>query len=163
MRSDVRLSESVERGIGFPARLEPWRRGRPVPQIGRREISADPFDLRFGQAQSVRIAFCEFRLDGDAHGLRPFFMDEDFDARFELVVAAAFDIVDPDDRLRVGEKIGRRQKISDLMADHRGASEAAADINSEAGLTGIVSHELVADIVHLNGGPIMCGAQTRRS
>ena len=81
-------------------------------------------------------------------------MDEDFDARLELVVASSVHVVDAQDRLGIGEQILFRQEVADLLAEHRGAAHAAADIDGKAQLARLVPPHVIADVVELDRRPI---------
>ena len=54
-------------------------------------------------------------------------VDEDLDARLELVVAASVEVVDAQDGRAVGEQLGFGQEVADLLGHHRRAALAAAD------------------------------------
>ncbi len=69
-------------------------------------------------------------------------MDEDLDARLVFVVAAAFQVVDAQDRRRVGEQILFGQEVADLLGDHRCAPLAAADIDDKAKFALVVLDQL---------------------
>ena len=77
-------------------------------------------------------------------------MDEDLDARLELVVAASVHVVDAEDRLGIGEQVLLRQEVADFSAEHRSAAHAAADIDREAELARVVPLHLVADVMKLD-------------
>ena len=82
-------------------------------------------------------------------------MQQDLDARLVFVVAPAFEVVDAQDRLGIGEQVALRQEIADLTANKRGAAEPAADIDGEAELALPVAHDLQADVVGLDDGAVV--------
>ena len=89
-------------------------------------------------------------------------VDEDLDARLVLVVAAAVQVVDAQDRLEIGEQILLGQEVADLLADHRRAAHAAADIDGEAELARRRSRfTSQADVVELDRGAVVLGAGHR--
>ncbi len=104
---------------------------RPFGQSRRREIGADAVDLGLRQGQRFVSVIGEFRLHLGANGVGAFLMHQDLDARPIFIVAAAFEIIDPQNRVGIGEEIGLRQEVADLMRDQGGAPEAAANIDEK--------------------------------
>ena len=88
-------------------------------------------------------------------GLDPELVDEDLDPRLVLVVAPAFEIVDPEDRLQIGEQFGPGQEVADDLADHRRPPEPAADHHPIADLAGLVADDAEADIVDADRRPVL--------
>ncbi len=88
-------------------------------------------------------------------------MHQDLDARLVLVVATAIEVVNAQDRFRIGQKIGLRQEVAHLAADHRRAAETAADEDDKARLALVVAGQLQADIVDLHGGAVVRRAGDR--
>ena len=64
----------------------------------------------------------------------PFSWTKNFYPRLEFIVAPSFEIIDPENRIGVGEEIGLRQEVADLMPDQGRAAQAAADIDGKAHL-----------------------------
>ena len=85
-------------------------------------------------------------------------VQEDLDARLELVVAPAFHVVDAQDRLDVAEKIALGQEFAHLAADEGRPAEAAADIDGKAELALFVAHDLEPDVVRLDDRAVMRSA-----
>ena len=77
-------------------------------------------------------------------------MQQDLDARLVFVVAAAFEIVDAQDRLAIAQQIALGQEVAHLLADDRRAAEAAADIDRKAQFAALVAHDLQADVMGLD-------------
>ena len=50
------------------------------------------------------------------------------------------------------------QPLADNRADHRGAAQAAAGENLAADLPAGVGHQFHADVVGVNGGPVLGGS-----
>ncbi len=96
-----------------------------------------------------------FRLDRLAERRLALLVDEDLDARLELVVAPAFEIVDAQDRVDVAQQVALGQEVADLLGDERRAAEAAADIDGEAEFAARVAHDLQADVMRLDGGAVV--------
>ena len=71
------------------------------------------------------------------------------------VVAAAFEVVDAQDRFEIAEQILLRQELADHVTDHRRAAEAATDQHLETDFAGGVAHQVQADVVHLRRGAIL--------
>jgi hypothetical protein len=88
-------------------------------------------------------------------------VDEDLDSRLVLVVAPALEIVDPEDRLQIGEQLRLGQERADQLADHRRPPQPAADEHLVADLAHLVPHDAQADIVDADRGPILGGAGHR--
>ena len=124
-------------------------------KLGQGEESAEPLDFPRRQVERLGVAGGEFGLDRLAERLDALLVDEDLDARLELVVAPAFQIVDAQDRFDVAEQVALRQEVADLAADHRRSAEAAADIDGKADLAGVVANHLQADVVGLDHRPVM--------
>ena len=100
-------------------------------------------------AGAVSRAAGEFSLDQLAELLRPERLHQDLDARLVDVVAAAFQVVDAQDRFEIREQILLRQELADHVADDRRAAEAAAHDHLEADCSGRVAHQVQADVVHV--------------
>ena len=96
-------------------------------QWQRREIGIDARKLRCRQINRRLVELRPLRLDLAGEFLRADLAHENLDARLVLVVAAAFEVVDANDRLAVGEQVLDRQEVAHLAGDHRGAAEAAAE------------------------------------
>ena len=103
-----------------------------------------------GRSSSSAVARGELRLDLLAQRLEALLVQQDLDARLELVVAPAFEIVDAQDRLDIAEQVALGQELAHLAADERRAPEAAADIDGKAELARVVAHDLKADVVRLD-------------
>ena len=127
-------------------------------KLGRREESAKPRELLFWKIQRVRIAGGEFRLHLLAQRLEALLVHQNFDARLELVVAPPFEIIDPQDRLDVGQQVAFGQEIADLAPDHRRSPKSPADIDRKAEFARLVAHDLQSDVMRLDHRPIMRGA-----
>ncbi len=113
MRRDILPNETGEIRVFGHAFGDRARLRRPRRQIGQGEIGTDPVDFRLRQGQHRRLA-AKFRFDRRAHFLGAFLVHQDLDAGLEFVVAAAFEIVDAQNRIRIGEEIG-------LSAGNRGS------------------------------------------
>ncbi len=88
-------------------------------------------------------------------------VNEDLDARLVLVVASAFEIVDAQDRVRVGEQIRLRQKFTNSMRNQRRTALSSTNIYGESDVAVGVPDDLVADVMHLDRRAIMGGAVYR--
>ena len=82
-------------------------------------------------------------------------MDENFDPRLIFVVAATMQIVNAQNRFKVRENILFQNKVADLFGDHRRAAKPTPYINLKAKRPFRVFLDLEANVMHLNGGPVM--------
>ena len=155
MRHDVRLEELGELRILAASAFDPLVGRRARRERRRGEIGGDALDLFGRQFERRAAARREFSLDRLAQRLEALLVQQDLDARLVLVVAPAFEIVDAQDRLGIGEQITLRQEIARLVADERRAAEPAADIDGEAELARVVAHDLQADVVRLDDGAVV--------
>src|SRR6202045_3034195 len=89
----------------------------------------------------------ELGLDLGAYDVRAFLVDENFYTRLEFIVAPSFEIIDPENCIGVGEEIGLRQEVADLMRDQGSAAQTAADVYGKADLAGGILVGLMADAV----------------
>src|ERR1700731_2066766 len=103
----------------------------------------------------------ELGLDLGANDVRALLVDENFYTRLEFIVAPSFEIIDPENGIGVGEEIGLRQEVADLMRDQGGAAQTAADVYGKADLAGGILDDLIADVVHPYRGTILGGAIDR--
>ena len=93
----------------------------------------------------LEIRRCEIRFDGGKHLLvdarelgadegkaffdpsadviDPMFVHGDFDACLVFVVASPEQVVDGDDRLKIGQQVFLREKVLKHFPDHRGAAQ----------------------------------------
>ena len=88
-------------------------------------------------------------------------MHEDLDARLVFVVAPAEAVIDPQDRLEIGEQIGARQKGAHGLADEGRAAEAAADDDLIARLALLIGVNAQADVVEFDRRAILFRAAHR--
>src|SRR5690606_38716904 len=82
-------------------------------------------------------------------------LDQDLDARLPLVVAPAIAVVHAHDGLDVVEQLVPGQELAHHGADDRRAAHAAAGLDGEAHLAGVVAHRLHADVVPAGGGAVL--------
>ena len=82
-------------------------------------------------------------------------MDQDLDARLVLVVPPALEIVDPHDGVDIGQEVLFGQEVADGCGDERGAAEPASDEDPEADPARLALHHLQADVVDLDGRPVV--------
>ena len=160
-RGDVPRDEPGEAVVVRGAARGPFRDRRAVLEVGQGEIGGDARDLGRGQGERLVGARGELRFDGVADRLKPLFVHEDLDAGLVLVVAAAFEIVDAENGVRVGEEIGLRQEVADAVRDQRRAALAAADEHREPDLARRIAHDLIADVVDLDRRAVVRGAGQR--
>ncbi len=118
------------------------------------EELADTLNFSFGQRRRAVLQVRPFGLDALGEYFWRQRLDQDLDARLELVVAAAVSVVDPQDRIEVAQQVLPRQEFVDEAADDRRPAKAATDRNAEAQLARIVLHRFQADIVHLDRSAI---------
>src|SRR5207302_3393654 len=122
---------------------------RPRRQRRWGEVAADAEDLLRGQRQRAILDARPFLLDLAADLVGARLVDEDLDARLELVVAPAEQVVDAQNRLDVRKEIVLRQEVADLVRDHRRAAETAADVDGEAEVARRVALQVQADAMDL--------------
>ena len=67
-------------------------------------------------------------------------------------------VVDPQDRLQIGQQIALGQKLADDVAQQRGTPQPTADQHPKADLASLVAGQIQADIVDLSGGAVVTGA-----
>jgi hypothetical protein len=123
-------------------------------EVGRREVARDPLDLGGRKGQRLSAKLGELRLDRTRDLRRAHLVDQDLDARLVLVVPSAFEVVDAEDGLAVGEQVGLREEVAHLPRHHRRPSLAAADPDREAERARGVALEVEADVMHLDGGAV---------
>mmetsp|Transcript_4930 Transcript_4930/g.17645 ORF Transcript_4930/g.17645 Transcript_4930/m.17645 type:complete len:489 (+) Transcript_4930:2631-4097(+) len=90
--------------------------------------------------------------------LLPFGLDEDLDAGLVEVVAAAGEVVDPDDGFQVDQDLLPGHEGVDLDTRDRRAAHAAADEDLEADLAGRVLLQLQADVMPAYGRAVLGSA-----
>jgi hypothetical protein len=88
-------------------------------------------------------------------------LHQDLDARLVDVVAAPVTVIEPQDRLDVGEHVPPRQELANHLADDRRAAHAAAHDHADADLALRVLHHVKADVVQERGGAIAFGTRER--
>ena len=86
-----------------------------------------------------------------------FGLDQNFDAGFVFVVAAAPAVVDTHHGFEVIHDVLPRQELADHHAVDRGAAHAATHQHLEANLACIVLDDLQAHVVPANGGAVLKG------
>ena len=86
-------------------------------QLRWSEIGADAIDFVLRQGERVVAMIGELGLDLGANDVCAFLVDENFYPRLEFIVAPPFEIIDPENCIGVGEEIGLRQEVADLMPD----------------------------------------------
>ena len=150
MGADILVEPQGEVGIAAvdlvaEAGLERWRRevGRDAIELGARHVGVVGQDL------------LPLGLDLAGEFLGAEVMDEDLDALLVDVVAARPAIPHAQRRLAIAEQVVDRQERADQRGDERGAAHAAADIDLEAELAGVVLHQFEADIVQADRGAIL--------
>ena len=133
--ADVVADPAVEGRIGEARALQRRRSRRAAPHRraarNRRRCGGPPPPA--GCSTPWRFASNSASISSAMVSM-PRLVDEDLDARLVLVVAPSVHVVDAQDRLRIGEQILLRQEVADLLAEHRRAAHAAADIDGEAEL-----------------------------
>ncbi len=77
-------------------------------------------------------------------------LDEDFDAGLVLVVAPAVAVIDPQDRVKVGQQVAPMQKFPDHVSDDRRAAHTTADVNTKPYVAAGIFYCLQPDIVDLD-------------
>jgi hypothetical protein len=83
-------------------------------------------------------------------------VDEDLDARLVLVVAAAIEVVDAQDRLEIGEQVLLRQEVLDLLGRSSACGPAAADIDRRSrSRRPVILRRLQADVVEPDRGAVI--------
>src|SRR5688500_9250535 len=85
--------------------------------------------------------------------VRAALLEQDLDARLVDVVAPPVAVVDPQDRLEVGEEVRPREELADDHADHRRPPEAAAYQHAKTNLIGLF-YGMKANVVHADRRPI---------
>ncbi len=118
------------------------------------EELADALHFGFGQGGGAVFQVRPLGVDALGEHFRRQRLDQDLDARLELVVAAAVTVVNPQDGIEVAQQVLPRQEFVDEAADDRRPAEAATDRNAEAQLACIVLHRFQADIVHFDRSAI---------
>ena len=161
MRHHILRGKAGKRGIGCFAFFESKGHGLARGQSRQGEIGADAVDFRLRQGQGAVAMLGKLGLDLGANNIGAFLMHQDLDARLVFVIAPPFEIIDAENGIGVGEKIGFRQEVADLMRNHGSAAEAAADIDGKAHLAFRVLDDLIADVMHFNRGAILGGAIDR--
>ncbi|AID86653.1 hypothetical protein P797_27295 [Pseudomonas aeruginosa VRFPA04] len=155
----VRLD--VARGPAGEGRI--GRTGAAVGQlaVGRRQVVrqyealGDPLALLGSQLRRAVAQVLPLFLHLAGESLDAQRLDQDLDPRLVLVVAPAVAVVDPQDRLDVGQQVLPGQVVADHLAEHRRASQAAADQDPQAQLAGVgVAVKVQADVVHLHRGAV---------
>ncbi len=149
----VACHPAIERAIGRAQRSL----GRPALKGRRGKIRLDALDLLLGQLERAVADARPLFLDLGTEGLRAHLVHKDLDARLVLVVAAAMQIVHAQNRLEVAEQILFRQLVADLFGDQRCAALAAADVDGKAQTAISEPLQMQADVVHLDGGPVVLG------
>ena len=134
MRRHILRGEAGKRGIGCFSLFESKGRCRARGQGRRGEIGADAIDFRLRQGQRATAMIGKLGLDLGANNVGAFLVHQDFYARLVFVIAPPFEIIDAKNGIGVGEEIGFRQEVADLMRDHGRAAEAAADKDGKAHL-----------------------------
>src|SRR5690606_10122690 len=81
-------------------------------------------------------------------------VDEDLDARLELVVAAPVAVVDAHDALEIGEQVLVLDEIAAELRDHGGAAKTAADPDLPADDAVGIAGRAQADVVELDRGAV---------
>ena len=115
-----------------------------------REIGGDARQFFGRQLQSARsLDFVEFARHAFAHFLGADRVDQDFDALFVDVVAAAVLIVDAQHRFQISQDIFARHELGHHMCNIRRASHAAAGMNAITGFSRRVLHDLHSHIVDI--------------
>ena len=90
--------------------------------------------------------------------LLPLGLHQDLDARLVLVVAPAGQVVGADHGLDVVEQLVPGQELAHHAADDRRAAHAAAHLDGETHLAGVVAQRLQANVVPGGGGAVFGGA-----
>src|SRR5204862_7476650 len=134
---------------------------RPARQLLERrgcEIGADALKLAlldFGRSLgTARI----FGLDLGLEFLRAELVDQDLDARLELIVASSIEIVDAHDGLEIADELVLGQEVAHRDADDRRSPLAAPDDHFPAALVPVVEMKPEADVMYLDRGAVMGGA-----
>src|SRR6516225_11248309 len=135
---------ALEVALGRPQRCL----GGSVLECRRREVSADPPDLVFGQPQRAVADAPPLLFHLGAEASRADLVHKDLNASLELVVTAAVQIVDAQHRLEIAQEIGLGQFVANALGDDGRAPLAAADENGKAETPVCKTLELKTDVVH---------------
>ena len=132
-----------------------------VSSAGRGEAGADAFDDLGRQGELRTRQAGELFLDLGLELVDAQLVDQDLDARLVDVVAPAVLVIDAQDRFQIGREVLFRHPLADQLADEGGAAQAAADIEGEADLAGLVPLGDHADVVGADRGAVAVGPHDR--
>ena len=151
---------SRERGVRGLRGLE--ARGIHERPVGRRlEVRAQGVDLVGFERRDVAPGDAPFGLDAPAELLDAERVHQDLDAGLVLVVPPPLQVVDPHDRLEVGQEVAAGKELPQHLADDRRAPQSAAGQHLEAERPLAVPDQPQADVVDLGGGAVAPGAGHR--
>ncbi len=127
-------------------------------QTGIAKKALDPFDFgsRCIDAQGQHMPMLGLHLTGEF--LRAGFQHQDLDARLVDVIAPAKAVINAQNGFGIAQELAGRQKFADQRPHDGRPPHAAANIHLEAKFTVRVAHQLVTDIVQLDGGAIRVGS-----
>ena len=95
------------------------------------EELADALHFGFGQRGWAVFQVRPLGVDALGEYFRRQRLDQNLDARLELVVAAAVTVVNPQDGIEVAQQVLPRQEFVDEAADDRRPAKAATDRNAK--------------------------------
>src|SRR5262249_38485688 len=87
--------------------------------------------------------------------LRPELVNQDLDARLELVVASSIEIVDAHDGFEITDQLVLGQEVAHRDADDGRSALAAPDYHFPTALVLVIEMKPKSDVMHLDGGAIM--------
>src|SRR5574344_502209 len=121
---------------------------------GSGRAAADTGDFFFGQGDGAVFQVLPFFVYFFCKAFGSQCLDQNLDARLELVVAAAKAVVDPQGGFQIAEQVLPGHKVVDDAAQDGRAAQTAADQYLKAQLAGFVAAGMQADVVHFGDSAV---------